>query len=1537
MKRLVAFLAVLAFVAIAAVAQDTADTPDDNGFITRFIQNRISAPGREIRLSGVSGALSSQARIERITVSDDQGVWLQIDNAELDWSRLALLRGRVNINRLSAAQISWLRRPVMPEAKPSLPQAETQPFKLPELPVAVNLSELALPKVSFAEPVFGQAADIAITGALTLASGALDSNLDIRRLDGPGGTLALKAAFSNETRQLDLDVALHEPKGGIVATVLRIEGTPAIDLTLQGAGPLDNLDVKFALDADRTRIADGLVALRARDDGLGFDVSFGGDLAPLIPAQFRDFFAGHSTVKLAGVSKAGGGVRVDDLAVQGAALNLTGNLETMGSALRRLTLTGNLGDPRGPAVTLPVPGGRTKLHSAVLHVSFGESAHWDGLLVLDRLQVADIGMEDVSFRMGGLAQNLDDPAKRNVSVNVEGLATGVGAADPEIARALGSRIDLFADAVLPPDAPVTINQFQVSGNGLSLFSAGELENFVYTGRNVVRVADLAIFAGIANRPLGGAIDLHANGSVSPLEGGFDLTFAGGATDLRTGVERLDPLLAGETRLSGRAVRDASGIRTEDLKVQNPQLAFASNGQVSSKATDIGFQASLADLRLVDPRLEGTLSATGKAQGSGGPITVSIAAGIPQGKIAGRTLANAHLGLDGTVDGADVTGTLSGDGGLDGLVLRLAGDIAAVGEVRSVKGLEVVVGPNRLSGEVSKAGAAPAEGRLTLHAPDIAPVAALALVEATGAVDVDIQLAAAEIGQGATIVAGANGLAMGGTRIGRLDANATVIDALGVPLIDGSLNAGDVTAGGVQMTSLTATARHTDTARMQVSAASRLAIGTEVELAGELERLEAGFAATLAALDLRQGDTSAHLAAPATVTIANGRVALTPLRLDVGAGSLTAQGRLDDAFDIDLALRDLPLAVANAIRPDLALAGTLNGSARVTGTRNAPDVRFDLAAAGVASGLTRAAGLPPVEVTATGQTADGLLSLDAGVAGDGLAATARGTVPLGPGNLDLALNLDAFPLTLVDRLAGKRGLSGTVSGTGRVTGTLADPAVAFDLRGERLTARMLVENGLPAFGATAAGSYRAMTVRLDSARVTAPGGFDATGAGTIPLRGPGLDVQVNGTVPLQVANPFLAGRSAQVAGTMRLDATARGAITAPELGGNVSVAGGTFVDPQTNIRLEGIALDAGLEGNTALLRRFRAEVVSGGALEAEGRVTLARGYPADLTARILDVRYTDGAFVSTQLNGTLSLEGPLVGPGGMLAGRIDLGRTEISIAEGLGANAQKALAQVDHDRPPPPVKVTLERAQVGTPRSEGSSFRPEIGLDVVVSAPNQIFVRGRGLDVELGGELRVQGTMSDIQPVGQFDMRRGRLNILGQRIDFDEGSLQLVGNLDPQIRFVAETQSNDVTAIVTVEGRASAPQITFSSNPELPQDEVLARVLFNRATDNLSPFQLAQLAAAAAELAGGGGGPGILSQLRDATGLDDLDIITAPDGATAVRAGRYVSDKVYVDVQADTRGVSQAEINYSVSDRLTARGSVASDGNTTLGLFYERDY
>ena len=304
-----------------------------------------------------------------------------------------------------------------------------------------------------------------------------------------------------------------------------------------------------------------------------------------------------------------------------------------------------------------------------------------------------------------------------------------------------------------------------------------------------------------------------------MSGAFDLTLDGGTTDLGLGDPRLDRLLAGETSVAGRAVRDETGFRTEDLRIENPQLRFASNGRISSTRTDIGFDAALSDLALLDPRLGGRLEARGSARGEGMPIAVSLAAAIPEGRLDERSLTNARIGFSGQVDGSrNLTGSLSGGGELDELPIDLAGDVAIAGEARSVSGLELVVGPNRLTGDLAKQGSAPATGRLALTAPDVAPLAALALVEATGALDATITLDAAETGQGVGLDVRARDLAVEANRVAALDAQAQIVDALGLPLVDGTLDASDLALGGVEIASLQATAEQTDPAAMRFDAA-----------------------------------------------------------------------------------------------------------------------------------------------------------------------------------------------------------------------------------------------------------------------------------------------------------------------------------------------------------------------------------------------------------------------------------------------------------------------------------------------------------------------------------------------------------------------------------------------------------------------------------------------------------------------------------------------------------------------------------------------
>ncbi|HEY9011480.1 MAG TPA: translocation/assembly module TamB domain-containing protein, partial [Devosia sp.] len=240
------------------------------------------------------------------------------------------------------------------------------------------------------------------------------------------------------------------------------------------------------------------------------------------------------------------------------------------------------------------------------------------------------------------------------------------------------------------------------------------------------------------------------------------------------------------------------------------------------------------------------------------------------------------------------------------------------------------------------------------------------------------------------------------------------------------------------------------------------------------------------------------------------------------------------------------------------------------------------------------------------------------------------------------------------------------------------------------------------------------------------------------------------------------------------------------------------------------------------------------------------------------------------------------------------------------------------------------------RAARGSSRSTIELDVNVLASNQIFVRGRGVDAEVGGSVRLTGSINDIHPVGGFQLNRGRLAILGQRVTFEEGSVTLVGDLDPYLDFRARTEGEGVTVFVDVTGRASEPDIGFSSNPALPEDEVLSRLMFNRSMGELTPLQLAKLAGAAAEMAGGSN-TSLVDSLRGKAGLADLDIVSGEDGNLAVQAGTYLQDNVYLGVQAGADGKSRVTVNLDLTDDIKARAAAGTDGETSVGVFYETDY
>jgi translocation and assembly module TamB len=386
-------------------------------------------------------------------------------------------------------------------------------------------------------------------------------------------------------------------------------------------------------------------------------------------------------------------------------------------------------------------------------------------------------------------------------------------------------------------------------------------------------------------------------------------------------------------------------------------------------------------------------------------------------------------------------------------------------------------------------------------------------------------------------------------------------------------------------------------------------------------------------------------------------------------------------------------------------------------------------------------------------------------------------------------------------------------------------------------------------------------------------------------------------------------------------------------GTINALDGRFADPNLQVALQSINADVALSNGRANID-LRGQISSGGSVSVRGNLGLANAMAANLQIALSNVILEDPTLYRTQLNGDVSILGPLLS-NARISGQIDVGETLISVPSS-GVSSFGTIPNISHINAPSATTRTRLKAGLIKTESKSSSGGAAYPLNITVNAPQRIFVRGRGLDAELGGRLLLTGTTANIISAGRFELVRGRLDVLSERFELDEGVIQLQGDFDPFLRFVATTETTAGTASVIVEGSATDPQVRFESSPEAPQDEVLAQIFFGRDVSQISALQALQLASAVATLAGSGG-EGIVSKLRRGFDLDDLDITTDDQGNAGLRAGKYISDNIYTDVTVGTQNNAEVSLNIDLTPSVTAKGKLGTNGDTSVGIYFEKDY
>ena len=546
----------------------------------------------------------------------------------------------------------------------------------------------------------------------------------------------------------------------------------------------------------------------------------------------------------------------------------------------------------------------------------------------------------------------------------------------------------------------------------------------------------------------------------------------------------------------------------------------------------------------------------------------------------------------------------------------------------------------------------------------------------------------------------------------------------------------------------------------------------------------------------------------------------------------------------------------------------------------------------------------------------------------------GSARYAPDGLTGDLAVEQLSIAALGRLAGTPGMQGRIDGRVRIDTQSRQPSGAVELRATGIRWRGTPRN-LPPLAITADGRWQDGRATLSAALRDVPDAALAVEA-SVPLvlaaRPFGFSVppdgaisgRADGNTDLARIRTYLPTETLTMAGRLEAALTLDGTVAAPRPGGRASLSGARIEDGTSGVVLADLRAAIVGDGTRFRLESLAATDGAGGRIDGSGAAERsAAGWGGSATIAVERFRVLANDLGRATATGRI--EARSGADGARVSGAVRIDQGDIALPQ----SSPSALT--------PLAVVEVNKAGADPDRPAAAAASPlVVALAVDVSIPGRLFVRGRGLDSEWRGDLKIGGTLDAPQVTGSIQTVRGRFDVLGRRFNVERGVITFDGNpTDARLDLLASAVSNQLRATVTVAGSATQPTLTLGSDPPLPQDEVLAQVLFGRSTSQITPGQAVQLAQAAAELAGIGSGSGIVDKVRQSLGLDALDI--GGDTGTSVTLGRYITDDVFVKVNPNPGdGGSVVGVEIQVIPNVTVDAGVGGDG-TSIGLKYRFDY
>ena len=534
-------------------------------------------------------------------------------------------------------------------------------------------------------------------------------------------------------------------------------------------------------------------------------------------------------------------------------------------------------------------------------------------------------------------------------------------------------------------------------------------------------------------------------------------------------------------------------------------------------------------------------------------------------------------------------------------------------------------------------------------------------------------------------------------------------------------------------------------------------------------------------------------------------------------------------------------------------------------------------------------------------------------------------------------LARMPLSILDIGYPGLGLGGNASGTlSYAQGAGAAPTGKIDMTVRGLTRSGLILSSRPVdvgisgvlspdrIAARAIAATGGKTVGRAQMLLTLPGGSDLAKR----VADAGVFAQLRYDGPADTVWRLTGVELFDLTGPVAIGADVGGRLSDPQIKGVVQARGAKIESATTGTVLTDVQASGRFAGSRLTLDRFVADAGKGGHVSGTGSFDFAAAHGLGLDLAV----QADHAVMIARDDIGATVSGPLRfqsdGAGGTISGNLTLDKSRYRLGQ---ATAASAVPQLDI-------------REINLPGGGEEDLAPSVPwrLAIHARAPNQVLVTGLGLRSEWSADLQIAGAPDNPAITGRADLIRGDYDFAGRTFALERGKILFAGEVpaNPALDIVANANTTGLNASINVAGPAQKPEITFSSVPALPQDELLSRLLFGTSITNLSAPEALQLASAVAALQNGKGGLDPINAVRRVAGLDRLRILPADPQTgqgTSVAAGKYITRRFYAEIVTDGAGYSATQVEFQVTRWLSLLSSVSTLGRQSANLRVSKDY